>query len=131
MEGVYNDVADVYLGRQNWRFKVRFLRLWEMFPIDGLAKPFSVEMVLVDNKTSIRKPMMQKFRGVVVEGEVYWMHYFGVVRNLGSYSTTNHEYKLVFHHKTDITRCRADNILRVALTPSTTEEVMMANFHCD
>ncbi|KAJ1379938.1 hypothetical protein SESBI_46462 [Sesbania bispinosa] len=45
-----------------------------MFPLDEPTKPFSIEMVLLDAEdgniqASIRKPMMKKFKDLVVEGE--------------------------------------------------------------
>ncbi|KAJ1393925.1 hypothetical protein SESBI_34602 [Sesbania bispinosa] len=96
------------------------------FPLMSL-----MEMLLVDNKggkihTSIRKPIMRKFKGAV-KGEAYRMHYFEVVLNLGPYRATRHEYKLIFHPKTMITMYDVFNISRVALSLKTSEEVMMTN----
>ncbi|KAJ1378176.1 hypothetical protein SESBI_48120 [Sesbania bispinosa] len=34
MAGVYDLLSSVFTGRQNWRLKVRVVRVWEMYPID-------------------------------------------------------------------------------------------------
>ncbi|KAJ1391359.1 hypothetical protein SESBI_36750 [Sesbania bispinosa] len=136
MTGVYDPVSSVFPGRQNWRLKVRVVRVWDMFPIDEPSRTFSVEMVLVDQmgtriQASIRKPMMRRFSGSVIEGEAYKMHYFGVVRNLGSYRSTKHEFKLVFHPRTRIMRCDVGNISLHGLSPMNTQEIMSTNGRSD
>ncbi|KAJ1376782.1 Nucleic acid-binding, OB-fold [Sesbania bispinosa] len=93
-----------------------------MFPLDEPSKPFLIEMVLLDTEgakiqASIRKPMIKKFKELLAEGEVYKMYYFGVVRNLGSYRATRHEFKLLFHAKTKITRYDSSNIPYLGVVP--------------
>ncbi|KAJ1409347.1 Nucleic acid-binding, OB-fold [Sesbania bispinosa] len=88
MACAFDPVKKVYPGRQTWRLKVTIERMWGgVFPLDEPAKPFSIEMVLLDSEgvkvqASIRRPMLKKFKDLVVEGEVYKMYFFGVVRNL-------------------------------------------------
>ncbi|KAJ1422504.1 hypothetical protein SESBI_12997 [Sesbania bispinosa] len=48
MAALYEPVSSIFPGRQNWRLKVRVVRVWEMFPIDEPTRTFSIEMVLVD-----------------------------------------------------------------------------------
>ncbi|KAJ1407049.1 Nucleic acid-binding, OB-fold [Sesbania bispinosa] len=83
MAGMYDLVKDVFPGKQTWRLKVR---IWEMCPIDLPANPFAIEMVMMDVEgdkiqATIRKPMIRKFCGSVLEGHAYKMAFFGVVRN--------------------------------------------------
>ncbi|KAJ1413287.1 hypothetical protein SESBI_19834 [Sesbania bispinosa] len=86
MAGMYDLVKDVFLCTQTWRLKVRIVKIWEMCPIDQPANPFAIEMVMMDIEgakiqATIRKPMIRKFRGSVLEGHAYKMAFFGVVRN--------------------------------------------------
>ncbi|KAJ1440451.1 hypothetical protein SESBI_02024 [Sesbania bispinosa] len=129
-------VKNVSPGKQTWRLKVRVERLWEMFPLDEPTKPFSIEMVLIDAEgfkiqASIRKPMMKKFKELVDEGEVYRMFFFGVVRNLGSYRATGHEYKLLFHAKTKLTRCETANIPYLGVVPVSSKKICETGGHSD
>ncbi|KAJ1400498.1 Nucleic acid-binding, OB-fold [Sesbania bispinosa] len=129
MGAVFDPVKNVYPGKQTWHFKVRVELLWEMFPLDEPAKPFSIEMVLLDVEgwkiqASIRKPMIKKFKELVVEGEVYKMHFFRVVRNLGSYRATRHEYKFLFHAKTKITRCESLNVPHLGVVPVNSQMIL-------
>ncbi|KAJ1384828.1 Nucleic acid-binding, OB-fold [Sesbania bispinosa] len=128
MASVFDVVKNISPGKQTWRLKVRVERVWEMFPLDEPAKPFFVEMVLMDSKgdkiqASIRKPMMKKFKGVIMEGEVYKMYFFGDVRNMGSFRATRHEYKLLFHSRTKASRCDAANIPFIGLDPFSSKQI--------
>ncbi|KAJ1397111.1 hypothetical protein SESBI_32017 [Sesbania bispinosa] len=121
--------TNVYPGRQTWRLKVRVERMWEMFPLDEPSKPFFVEMVLLDSEgvkiqASIRKPMMKKFKGLISEGDVCKMYFFGVVKNLGSYRATRHEYKLLFYLRTKVTRCESMTIPFIGLAPASLKDIM-------
>ncbi|KAJ1384830.1 Nucleic acid-binding, OB-fold [Sesbania bispinosa] len=118
MASVFYVVKNISPGKQTWRLKVRVERVWEMFPLDEPAKPFSVEMVLMDSK-----PMMKKFKGVIMEGEVYKMYFFGVVRNMGSFRATRHEYKLLFHSRTKASRCDAASIPFIGLDPFSSKQI--------
>ncbi|KAL4390442.1 hypothetical protein AHAS_Ahas03G0145500 [Arachis hypogaea] len=57
-----------------------------------------MEMVLVDEN----KQLINIFRDVIVEGDVYRMAYFGVVPNQGGYRAREHEFKLAFLHRTTV-----------------------------
>ncbi|KAJ1381739.1 hypothetical protein SESBI_44868 [Sesbania bispinosa] len=48
MAGVYDEVHNIFSGRQSWKLKVRVVRVWEMYPIYEPSRMFTVEMVLVD-----------------------------------------------------------------------------------
>ncbi|KAJ1411026.1 hypothetical protein SESBI_21561 [Sesbania bispinosa] len=110
MAAGYDLIKSLYPGRQNWRLKVRVVRVWDMSPVDQPSQPFAIEMVLIDSEgnriqASIRKPMIRRFRGVVEEGQIYRMSYFGIVKNTGSFRAAHHEYKLLFHGRTRVIPC--------------------------
>ncbi|TKY71974.1 hypothetical protein E2542_SST00708 [Spatholobus suberectus] len=56
--------------------------------------------------------MMKKFGKSVVEGEVYKMAFFGVLRNTRSYRATKHKFKLLFSGKTKLRPCQRQQLWR-------------------
>ncbi|KAJ1412240.1 Nucleic acid-binding, OB-fold [Sesbania bispinosa] len=85
-------------------------------------------MVLVDSEggriqASIRKPMMRKFGNVIVEGEVYKMIYFSVVKNVSNFRATKHEFKLIFNSRTRVFRAESLLIPEYGLSLSSSEDI--------
>ncbi|KAJ1426518.1 hypothetical protein SESBI_10262 [Sesbania bispinosa] len=75
-----------------------------------LLKPFATDMVLID-----------------VEGEVYTMINFGVIRSAGNYRASKHEYKLLFSGKTRVFPTQFELIPLNGLSLMTTDEVAKTN----
>ncbi|XP_029153277.1 replication protein A 70 kDa DNA-binding subunit C [Arachis hypogaea] len=101
--------------REAWRLKVRVLRLWVIPSFGNHEVPNSMEMILLDEhcgkiQATIKKPLLNRFRDLIVEGQVYRMTYFTVVSNHGSYRATSHEFKLVFLHRTTVVAVDEDVI---------------------
>ncbi|XP_057760341.1 uncharacterized protein LOC130980706 [Arachis stenosperma] len=61
-------------------------------------------------QATVKKPLLNRFRDHIVEGQVYRMAYFTVVSNHGSYRATSHEFKLVFLHRTTVVAVDEDVI---------------------
>nr|XP_029152064.1 uncharacterized protein LOC112783053 [Arachis hypogaea]XP_029152065.1 uncharacterized protein LOC112783053 [Arachis hypogaea]XP_029152066.1 uncharacterized protein LOC112783053 [Arachis hypogaea] len=61
-------------------------------------------------QATVKKPLFNRFRDLIVEGQVYRMAYFTVVSNHGSYRATSHEFKLVFLHRTTVVAVDEDVI---------------------
>ncbi|KAJ1386803.1 hypothetical protein SESBI_40494 [Sesbania bispinosa] len=102
--------------------------MWVICAKENPSNVFSVEMVLVDAKggriqASIRKAMLKKFMGNMVEGVVYKMTFFGVIDNLGSYRATTHEYKLLFQPRTKVYPAESEMISRFGLDVKSSEEI--------
>ncbi|KAJ1389235.1 Nucleic acid-binding, OB-fold [Sesbania bispinosa] len=126
--GVFDAVKNIYRGKETWRLKVRVVRMWVICAKENPSNVFSVEMVLVDAEggriqASIRKAMLKKFMGNVVEGDVYKMTFFGVIDNLGTYRATTHECKLLFQPRTKVYPCESEVISRFGLDVKTSEEI--------
>ncbi|RYQ92864.1 hypothetical protein Ahy_B09g099106 [Arachis hypogaea] len=102
----FDMISKMHPPREAWRLKVRVLRLWV---------PNSMEMILLDEhcgkiQATVKKPLLNRFRDHIVEGQVYRMAYFTVVSNHGSYRATSHEFKLVFLHRTTVVAVDEDII---------------------
>ncbi|XP_057452415.1 uncharacterized protein LOC130744238 [Lotus japonicus] len=94
-------------GRETWKIRARVIRKWEMAPTSDLAKPYALQLVLIDSESSkieatIKKYMISKFVRDIVEGNVYQITYFNVVDNNGSYRAAEHEYRIMFNSKTKV-----------------------------
>ncbi|KAL4298933.1 hypothetical protein AHAS_Ahas17G0050400 [Arachis hypogaea] len=101
--------------REAWRLKVRVLRLWVVPSFGNNEVPNSMEMILLDEhcgkiQATVKKPLLNRFRDLIVEGQVYRMAYFTVVSNHDSYRATSHEFKLVFLHQTTVVAVDEDVI---------------------
>ncbi|KAJ1390732.1 hypothetical protein SESBI_37243 [Sesbania bispinosa] len=128
VNGPIDMVRNICGVKDSWRLKVRVVRLWKSCSKNDPKKVFSLEMVLVDAEgariqASIRKPMIRKFADVVVEGEVYKMIHFAVVKNLGNFRATKHEFKLIFNSRTTVFRAESQLIPEFGLSLSSSEDI--------
>ncbi|KAJ1430916.1 Nucleic acid-binding, OB-fold [Sesbania bispinosa] len=128
VNGPIDMVRNICGVKDSWRLKVRVVRLWKSCSKNDPKKVFSLEMVLVDAEgariqASIRKPMIRKFADVVVEGEVYKMIHFVVVKNLGNIRATKHEFKLIFNSRTTVFRAESQLIPEFGLSLSSSEDI--------
>ncbi|KAJ1383205.1 hypothetical protein SESBI_43577 [Sesbania bispinosa] len=132
MAGPFDMISAIHPGKDSWRLRVRVARLWEMCSIVDPSRPFAIDMVLIDVEggniqATIRKPMMKKFKDVIVEGEVYTMLNFAVIKNVGSYRASRHEYKLLFSAKTKVFPAKSCAIPSVGLSLMSTEQITKTN----
>ncbi|QHN95265.1 Replication protein A 70 kDa DNA-binding subunit C [Arachis hypogaea] len=100
----FDMISKMHPPREAWRLKVRVLRLWVVPSFGNHDVPNSMEMILLDEhcgkiQATVKKPLLNRFRDHIVEGQVYRMAYFTVVSNHGSYRATSHKFKLVFLHR--------------------------------
>ncbi|XP_020984041.2 uncharacterized protein LOC110274346 [Arachis duranensis] len=115
MPPLFDMISKMHPFRKAWRLKVRVLRLWVVPSFGNHEVPNSMEMILLDDhcekiQATIKKPLLNRFRDHIVEGQVYRMTYFTVVSNHGSYRATSHEFKLVFLHRTTVVAVDEDVI---------------------
>ncbi|XP_057445625.1 uncharacterized protein LOC130737797 isoform X1 [Lotus japonicus] len=106
-----NPLRSICIGidpkKDTWRVKVRVLRVWDMFPVGEPSKPYAIHVVLIDVEGVkiegiIKKGMLKKFRGELVEGSVYRITYFNVISNSGAFRATEHGFKIVFNSQTKV-----------------------------
>ncbi|KAJ1377418.1 hypothetical protein SESBI_48918 [Sesbania bispinosa] len=88
--------------RNPWRVKVKLVRIWNRCAVATLDDPFATQMLLVDEEgdrieATVQKHNMKKFANVMVEGHVYKITNFGVMRNTGNFRACAHEFKIVFN----------------------------------
>ncbi|KAL2941879.1 Replication protein A 70 kDa DNA-binding subunit, partial [Bienertia sinuspersici] len=110
MSQSFNMINDLTPINENWRIKVRIIRLWKVPNYNNPNVVDSIELVLVDEKGSriqatIRKSIMQRFSNMVKEGSCRIIAKFGLISNIGKHRATNHSYKLNFFFKTVVREC--------------------------
>ncbi|PNY02899.1 replication factor-A carboxy-terminal domain protein [Trifolium pratense] len=128
MEKAFDTLDSVGPGVRAWRFKVRILRLWNLY---SFAKPNqlnSIEMVLIDEKgdkihATVPPHLLNLFRFKLNEGDVYRLFYFKVHKVSGLYRTTPHPYKLIFQLKTKVQSCENNGIDRFGLSLSNIRDI--------
>ncbi|KAJ1398984.1 Nucleic acid-binding, OB-fold [Sesbania bispinosa] len=107
MAGSFDMIREVSPVKDCWRLRVRGGKI----------------------QASIRKPMMKKFKNAIMEGEVYTMINFGVIRSAGNYraSKLNMEYKLLFSGKTRVFQAQSELIPLNGLSLVNTDDVAKTN----
>ncbi|QHO02960.1 Replication protein A 70 kDa DNA-binding subunit C [Arachis hypogaea] len=103
----FDMISKMHPPKEAWRLKVRVLRLWVVPSFGNHEVPNSMEMIFLDEhcekiQATVKKPLLNRFRDHIVEGQVYRIAYFTVVSSHGSYRATSHEFKLVFLHRTTV-----------------------------
>nr|XP_025684826.1 uncharacterized protein LOC112785582 [Arachis hypogaea] len=111
----FDMISKIHLPREAWRLKARVLRLCVVPSFGNHEVPNSMEMILLDEhckklQDTVKKPLLNRFRDHIIEGQVYRMAYFTVVSNHGSYRATSHEFKLVFLHRITVVAVDEDVI---------------------
>ncbi|KAL2905027.1 Replication protein A 70 kDa DNA-binding subunit [Bienertia sinuspersici] len=89
-----NMINDLTPINENWRIKIRIIRLWEVPNYNNPNVVDSIELVLVDEKGQGYK-----------QGSCRIIAKFGLISNVGKHRATNHSYKLNFFFKTVVREC--------------------------
>ncbi|XP_019225606.1 PREDICTED: uncharacterized protein LOC109207180 [Nicotiana attenuata] len=87
--------------------QVRVVRLWENPDRDRPNTPFSIEIIVMDEKgdcihASIGRSFIQRFNQQIKDMGLYIMKNFVVCPNNMKLKTKDHKFKLMFTHKTTI-----------------------------
>ncbi|XP_057426153.1 uncharacterized protein LOC130719551 [Lotus japonicus] len=134
MAGALNPLRSICIGidpkKDTWRVKVRVLHVWDMFPVGEPSKPYAIHVVLIDVEGVkiegiIKKGMLKKFRGELVEGSVYRITYFNVISNSGAFRATEHGFKIVFNSRTKVVPDSGETIPTIGLSLKHCAEIGM------
>ncbi|AES65761.1 replication protein A 70 kDa DNA-binding subunit B [Medicago truncatula] len=103
-------ISDISPSKENWNIRVRVVRLWFVRDMKKDQLPYSLEMVLMDNKgdrinASVRRTLIYKYEKELREDRVFSIGNFSVASNVGSYRTARHPYKINFQYGTKIKQC--------------------------
>ncbi|KAJ1427593.1 hypothetical protein SESBI_09478 [Sesbania bispinosa] len=105
--GLFHPISSLCERRQNWRLRVKLVRLWKMTSVANPNDPYATQMVFVDEEggrieATVPKQHMSRFNHALVEGQIYNITNFGLLRNSGKFRAVVHEFKLIFNATTRV-----------------------------
>ncbi|XP_057440537.1 uncharacterized protein LOC130732527 [Lotus japonicus] len=102
MAGKIDDLATIDASKENWTIVAKVNRLWLGPSLYGSKLPFSMDMVLMDDKSckihaSVRKTLIYLFQSLLSEGGVYQISFFGAGESGRDFRPTSHPFKINFN----------------------------------
>ncbi|KAJ1381986.1 hypothetical protein SESBI_44641 [Sesbania bispinosa] len=142
--GMYHPIRDMCGRRENWRLRVKLVRVWNMTPVANPREAYAIQMVSVDEEVfcinfmllrrieaTIPKQHMIRFEHSLVEGEVYKLTNFGLLRNGGKFRAVVHDFKLVFNATTRFIPCQHFSIAFTGFSLMKTTDIKKTNGHSE
>ncbi|KAH0645346.1 hypothetical protein KY284_033230 [Solanum tuberosum] len=98
-------ISEINSKSMYWKLKVRIVRLWENTDRDRPDCPFSIEVILMDEKgdrihASLGRSLFPNFRESIKEIGLYFIKNFVVCPNTMKLRIKDHKFKLMFTKKT-------------------------------
>ncbi|KAJ1434114.1 hypothetical protein SESBI_05680 [Sesbania bispinosa] len=122
--------------KENWRLVVKLVRVWKMSSVAAPHDPYATQMVFLDQEGSrieatIQKHHMLKFAHAGVEGEVYKVANFGLMRNVGKFQAASHDFKLILNASTKMVPCPNYSIPCLGLSLVKTSDIVKTNWRSE
>ncbi|XP_059289652.1 uncharacterized protein LOC132043185 [Lycium ferocissimum] len=100
-------ISDISSNKMMWTLKVHVVRFWKVTDIENADNVLSLEMLLQGERggriqASLGKSVMNRFQIEIKELGLYYMKNFVVGPNKLKYKTNNHQFKLMFTHRTSV-----------------------------
>ncbi|KAL0004896.1 hypothetical protein SO802_012457, partial [Lithocarpus litseifolius] len=110
----YTTLKQISWDKDNFKVKVRVLRMWDAINIANNHDLISLDMILVDKEgtlihVSIRKNLAQSYRPQLNEGRIYTITNFLVEENKGNYCPVHNKFKILFNSTTSISKFNGFN----------------------
>ncbi|KAH0784241.1 hypothetical protein KY290_003839 [Solanum tuberosum] len=107
MAAMTDYISEINSKLMYWKLKVRIVRLWENTDRDRPDCPFSIEVILMDEKgdrihASLGRSLFPNFRESIKEMGLYFIKNFVVCPNTMKLRIKDHKFKLMFTKKTVI-----------------------------
>ncbi|PIA58946.1 hypothetical protein AQUCO_00400066v1 [Aquilegia coerulea] len=95
----YHYLSEVNDSSERWKVKVRISRKWNVIDFESQEDTLRIDMVLLDEKgdqvhATIPKRQIMKFSTILHEGDVYFLHKFGVSPVKSNYRPVRHPYRV-------------------------------------
>ncbi|KAJ1383838.1 Nucleic acid-binding, OB-fold, partial [Sesbania bispinosa] len=78
-------------------------------------------------EATVQRPLMNKFRNGLFEGQVYKVTQFGLMRNEGMFRAAPHEFRLLFNATTKLIPCQNPRIRSLGLALMKTSDIAQTN----
>ncbi|GJW70065.1 nucleic acid-binding, OB-fold, replication protein A, OB domain protein [Tanacetum coccineum] len=94
----------------DWKIKVRVIRLWKLPDFKNPLVTYSLEMVLMDEEgckihASVKKTLVSEFDSKLEQGQCYYLSDFGVTERKAKHHVVAHKYRINFYHITKVDNC--------------------------
>ncbi|KAK7290066.1 hypothetical protein RIF29_04219 [Crotalaria pallida] len=108
--------------------RARVVMIWTVPCIRNFTLAFNLHMLLSDSKgdeiqATVCGPHVQFFARSLHEGCVYDFAYFGLLRNLGKFRATSHEFRIKFRFFSTFEEIRTTNFPPYVLKPNNVDAV--------
>ncbi|KAJ1414961.1 hypothetical protein SESBI_18473 [Sesbania bispinosa] len=128
----FHSISNVCGRKESWRLKVKVIRVWNMCAIATPDDPYALQMLLLDEEGgliegTVQKQNMQRFSSIIVEGRVYKLTNFNVVKNGGNFRASGHDHKILFTVNTKVICCENVSIQGMGFALKKTDEIMRTN----
>ncbi|KAJ1430136.1 hypothetical protein SESBI_07920 [Sesbania bispinosa] len=142
VSGLFHSVSNLCGRRENWRLRVKLVRKWNMCVVASPNDPYALQMVFVDEQVvsvlvvfhllgqieaTVQKQNLLKFTHAMVEGQVYRISNFIVVKNRGKFRGAHHDFKLLFTCTTKATPCVGTPISDLGFSLMKTSDIKKTN----
>ncbi|XP_057418864.1 uncharacterized protein LOC130713081 [Lotus japonicus] len=102
-----DDLSTIDASKENWCIVAKVNRLWLSPSLYGSKLPFSMDMILMDEKgckihASVRRTLIYRFQSLLSEGRVYQISFFGVGESGRDFRPTSHPFKINFDIHTSV-----------------------------
>ncbi|XP_057440276.1 uncharacterized protein LOC130732185 [Lotus japonicus] len=102
-----DDLAKIDASKETWTIVAKVNHLWLSPSLYGSKIPFSMDMILMDDKgckihAIVRKTLIYRFQSLLTEGKVYQISYFGVGESGRDFRPTEHPFKINFDIQTSV-----------------------------
>ncbi|KAJ1380259.1 hypothetical protein SESBI_46154 [Sesbania bispinosa] len=126
--GLYHSIKSLCGMRQNWRLRVKLVRVWNMTSVAKPNDPYARQMVFIDEEggrieATVPKQHMNKFAHALVEGQMYMITNFGLLKNSGKFRAAVHEFKVIFNATTVLSPCQHFSIPSSRFALMKTDEI--------
>ncbi|GJX76228.1 nucleic acid-binding, OB-fold, replication protein A, OB domain protein [Tanacetum coccineum] len=110
MDSNLTNLSQLTPFRDDWKIKVRVIRLWKLPDFKNPLVTYSLEMVLMDEEgckihASVKKTLVSEFDSKLEQGQCYYLSDFGVTERKAKHHVVAHKYRINFYHITKVDNC--------------------------
>ncbi|KAL4338396.1 hypothetical protein AHAS_Ahas12G0206000 [Arachis hypogaea] len=95
-----NEDLDVSSDQQNWRIKVRVIKIWSLSAVEDKYRKPMLEFIVMDQL----EPHRRLFENHIIDGSLYSISNFSLAINDQKYKPTTHSLRIYFKRETQLRR---------------------------
>ncbi|KAK7275425.1 hypothetical protein RIF29_16541 [Crotalaria pallida] len=123
MDVHYTPIRHLTPALQHAVIRARVVMIWTVPCIRNFTLAYNLHTLLSDSRATVCGPHVQFFARSLHEGCVYDFAYFGLLRNLGKFRATGHEFKIKYRFYLTFEEIRTTNFSPYVLKPNNVDVV--------